>query len=117
MLLRFELGAPNSSQYAIALAALTALDEQLLAAGAIPPLYRSGTRYRRERPDVWTTADICYRRGYGDCEDLAAWRCAELRRQGILATVVAREMRPRKFHAVVRWPDGRIEDPSKRLGM
>lgn len=117
MRLVLELAIPSEREYRIALAALTALDEQLLSAGRVPALYSSGVKYRREKPDVWSTADICWRRGYGDCEDLAAWRCAELRLSGVRATVEPKEMRPRKWHAVVRHPDGRIEDPSRRLGM
>jgi hypothetical protein len=52
---------------------------------------------------------------------LACWRAAELQAQGIAAhpVFVWRKMKngSHLYHIVVRWPDGRLEDPSKRLGM
>jgi len=58
----------------------------------------------------------------GQCEDLACWRAAELVvRHGIQArpdfTCDARGDGSRLYHIVVRLPDGRIEDPSRNLGM
>jgi len=58
-----------------------------------------------------------YARGGGDCEDLAAWRAAELRIAGEPARVVVVRSAPGVLHAVVRRANGRIEDPSRRLGM
>lgn len=56
-----------------------------------------------------------------NCEDLACWRAAELQAQGIAAhpVFVWRKMQngSHLYHIVVRWPDGRLEDPSRRLGM
>jgi hypothetical protein len=75
-----------------------------------------------------------------DCEDLAGHRAAELRclplwlcaeqelpdvaaalASGELAGIPARAVcirtGKRVYHAVVKWPDGSIEDPSRRLGM
>lgn len=86
------------------------------------PLYSSGVYYQRERrgSEQWATIPIVRRRGYGDCEDLACWRAAELQEQGSGARAIALE-RPRRngrlYHVVVRLPNGRIEDPSRRLGM
>jgi hypothetical protein len=57
------------------------------------------------------------RRGGGDCEDLATWRAAELRAVGEPARVIVYRSAPSVLHAVVRRGDGRIEDPSRRLGM
>lgn len=58
----------------------------------IPPLYSSGVEYDRE---PWAGlfeefADITtvLNRGWGDCDDLAAWRVAELLEQGELAADV-----------------------------
>lgn len=50
-----------------------------------PLLYNSGVEYERE---PWSTheefADMAtvFRRGWGDCDDLAAWRTAELQEAG-----------------------------------
>ncbi len=57
-----------------------------------------------------------------NCEDLACWRAAELRvREGILAEpTFIWKLRPNGgylYHILVRYPDGRIEDPSRTLGM
>lgn len=88
-----------------------------------PPLYTSGVVYKPEsvisgkRLEEWLTPDVVLARGRGDCEDLAAWRAAELRKRGIPARAVAIRSGKRKFHAVVKWPDGSIEDPSRVLGM
>jgi len=85
----------------------------------VPALYSSGVRYRRDKGETWDSAQICCRRGWGDCEDLAAWRAADLRLRGIPArAVVQRSKTPGvSWHAVVQLPNGRIEDPSRRLGM
>jgi len=85
----------------------------------MPPLYESGVRYKRESigSENWQTVRQLYRAGIGDCEDLAAARAAELRMEGIPARAIAIRTGPRKYHAVVRWPDGAIEDPSRLLGM
>lgn len=110
-----------------ALLGLQSADELILRRAAargrpLPPLYRSGVRYRRETPgtESWDTADRCMRRGWGDCEDLAAWRAAELRVSGgdpgAHVTIVPTS-HARQWHAVVRRGDGRLEDPSRRLGM
>lgn len=57
-----------------------------------------------------------------NCEDLACWRAAELRvRFGVQATPTftykVRANGSYLYHITVRLPDGRIEDPSRRLGM
>lgn len=83
----------------------------------LPPLYSGAVRYRREKPDKWLTPSDVFAQGYGDCEDLAAWRCAEIRSQGGQCSAVAYRTGRRMWHVVVRHSDGRIEDPSKRLGM
>lgn len=87
-----------------------------------PPLYRSGVVYRREESgqEEWETIPLVLTCGYGDCEDLAAWRAAELRKQGVNAacSFYFRRRGPMSiYHIVVRHPDGRIEDPSSLLGM
>jgi len=84
-----------------------------------PALYESGVRYRKERPgrEKWLTIPQTLRAGFGDCEDLAAWRAAELQMLGIPARAVVIRTGAKMFHAVVRLPGGRIEDPSVKLGM
>lgn len=87
----------------------------------IPPLYSGAVRYRREKPDLWSPPSDVLKRGYGDCEDLAAWLCAQRRSQGKNCRAVAYKAgnvgRKRLWHVVVQYPDGRVEDPSKMLGM
>ena len=82
-----------------------------------PPLYQSGIVYRREQmgAERWQGAGELLRSGMGDCEDLAAYRAAELRMEGEPATVGVIRTRRGSFHAVVRRADGSIEDPSRIL--
>jgi len=82
------------------------------------PLYASGVRYRRNDPgERWQLPSETATRGGGDCEDLASWRCAELRLGGESCRVVVQRTGPRVLHAVVERANGKIEDPSRRLGM
>ena len=89
----------------------------------IPPLYRSGCRYKREPSGQETFRDlyvIMANRG-GDCAHLCAWRVAELQEAGENATIrvtwKTTRRGPRLFHVQVRLGNGKIEDPSKLLGM
>lgn len=87
-----------------------------------PLLYRSGVRYRREfrgPRERWLSIPELLKEKFGDCEDLASWRIAELRMLGVDAKpyVVGRGNR---YHIKVMRHDGNrriIEDPSKALGM
>lgn len=86
----------------------------------VPPLYESGIVYRREPPgrEWWESSlDILgvVQRRSGDCEDLAAYRAAELRLEGEWARVVIERTSRGSFHAVVERADGTIEDPSRVL--
>jgi hypothetical protein len=134
----------------IALEGLTAINEwhmrrslrsieKGIAATVIPPLYASGVRYKEEAPghEDWLDAPAVLKQRHADCEDLAAYRAAELRVAGvdcepvikwqwIPRAMMIRQGYPAKtlppdgvylVHCVVRFPDGRIEDPSKILGM
>lgn len=83
----------------------------------LPSIYESGVRYRRE-PDGrewWETAGDMLNvvsDHSGDCEDLAAWRAAELRYyEGDDARVIIVPTRT-GFHCKVQHDDGSIEDPS-----
>lgn len=111
----------------ILLQALVLRDLAYLRRHGAPALYRAGVRYEREplgRED-WQDIPITLRRRHGDCEDLACWRVAELRLRGIAAKpyVTWRPLRAPDggtltlYHIRVQWPDGRIECPSRVLGM
>lgn len=117
------------------LAALTRIDLHIILAGRgkIPKLYESGIRYRSEPvgQEDWLDVLACLSahkielqggpEATIDCEDLACWRAAELQAEGIAAhpVFVWRKIEDGShlYHIVVRYPDGRIEDPSRRLGM
>lgn len=109
----------------------------------LPPLYRSGVKYKTEgSPELWWDAEEILRNGHDDCEGLAAYRAGELINRGYDAQVYTRLVKVpdkamggsgqkggRLFHAVtaVFGPDGQIkrdrsgtamvDDPSARLGM
>lgn len=102
----------------IALDALSKLCELELRTRSFPKLYASGVRYRREGlgKERWQVPSETLRLKHGDCEDLAAWRAAELRVSGIKARAICVRVRPGLIHCVVQTERGR-EDPSKRLGM
>ena len=98
--------------------ALTAINRAYLAEHQAPRLYQSGVRYQRERGrESWRAVPAILRAGFGDCEDLAAWRAAELQKQGKRARAVLVRVAPRLMHVVVERGGGRFEDPSKVLGM
>jgi len=88
-----------------------------------PLLYKSGVKYffDRDAPDPWQDIPSTLAKGWGDCEDLACWRIAELRHKGkINARPLIRwrkENSHNVYHALLRLPDGRTEDPSVSLGM
>jgi hypothetical protein len=88
-----------------------------------PSLYESGVRYEEEPDgrDDWQDIPETLALRVGDCEDLGCWRIAELRtrvreyaRPFVKRSVVgARTI----YHVAVRRADGRLEDPSRILGM
>ena len=104
----------------------------------VPPLYQSGVRYAEDdagRED-WRDVYAILKRGRGDCDNLVAWRTAELRVAGVAADPVIKwrhipynlavKLYPPNMispnglwmvHCCVRLPDGTIEDVSKNLGM
>jgi len=115
--------APLSGRYlTIMLDALTSIDiEYLRVNPGTPGLYASGVRYRREKGEDWASIPEVLERGWGDCEDLACWRAAELYLSGQLASPFWEEQRRvggrRLYHIMVRHINGRTEDPSRVLGM
>lgn len=88
-----------------------------------PGIYKAGVRYRQEsNAEAWLDIPHIMELGWGDCEDLAAWRTAELRMQGVKAKCYLQwfhqpEQGFTLYHVQVKLPDGSIEDPSKKLGM
>lgn len=108
----------------------------------LPELYSSGVRFQMD-PEHGTGNDeidpppIVFARGWGDCGNLTLWRLCEInaynwqpiiRGSGRRAELVGiRWAKPParalvtwiggEMHALVRHPDGTIEDPSKILGM
>jgi hypothetical protein len=111
------------------------LNQGYLGCHKVPPLYRSGVRYQNEPLNLLTLGGKPFEnveefalipaiieRGWGDCDDLAPWRCAELRQNGQRAQIRIQWLTdPRTnqkiYHVVVRHADGSIEDPSAKLGM
>lgn len=87
-----------------------------------PPLYQSGVRWApEEREEVWKDAPEVLRDGAADCEDLTAFRLAELRLSGAEASPLVEWEEAGdgaiNFHALIVHADGSREDPSERLGM
>jgi hypothetical protein len=110
----------SAAFYQAAIEGLSMLDEQILELSPdFPRLYEADVVYRKEKRDTWRHADDVLCSGWGDCEDLAAWRVAELRVSGEDpdAYVYVYQSGPHRFHAVVARGSGRIEDPSLILGM
>jgi hypothetical protein len=110
----------------VLLSALVNINLGWLEGYHVPYLYDSGIRYQQEAPgqEDWQDIPTCLALGYGDCEDLACYRVAELRYHGINATPMLRHRVQRirgqdihVYHVLVAHPDGSIEDPSKALGM
>ncbi len=100
-----------------------------LRATRTPPLYRSGVVYQDEPhdlPDELLDIPTILRRKWGDCMHLSCWRVAELREAGEHARIALAWQRvpsndsdqpSRIFHVLVRRANGKLEDPSKILGM
>ncbi len=109
----------SAANFAASTEGLTTLNQRLLRRRKYPPLYKSGVVYKKERQDTWRPVTDVLRSGWGDCEDLAAWRAAELRNSGedLNAHVAVYRSGPTRYHAIVARGDGSTEDPSRRLGM
>lgn len=121
MLIRLLIPASTEAALNLALETLVVLNLAFLTTTqGVPSLYSSGVKYQREpkgRED-WLTLPLLLERGVGDCEDLAAARAAELRHAGERgARAIVKRVRPGLWHCLVRRADGRLEDPSKKLGM
>lgn len=122
--------ALDAERVRLAVEVLAAANEALFRARPeLPGVYESQVRYFRPEPDDedddfddWA---VVLERGYGDCEDLAAARIAELRvrhgiaaRAGFTRVVVQTPEGPQeRVHTWVMHPDGTSEDVSRALGM
>jgi transglutaminase-like putative cysteine protease len=98
---------------------LVAPNVRLIKAGRLPRLYDSGVRYAREPvgKERWQSATELLRSRRGDCEDLAGYLAAEIRvYDGLPARVLIVPNTMGGYHAVCS-VNGRIEDPSRKLGM
>lgn len=87
---------------------------------ALPLLYQAGVRYKREPPgsEVWQLPHETVALGHGDCEDLATWFVAERHLLGDHDWQVhVKFINPVLRHILAMHKDGRIEDPSAKLGM
>lgn len=140
MLICVEFEAPEftnpkifSEQVIALLESIAPVAQRIVA--TLPPLYRSGVRFREEPRgyESLVTPNIVFRRGHGDCAHLCLWRVAELRNQGNpagfrIAWAVPLEksdLSHRLFHVQVRHglPKNTplekrpYEDPSVLLGM
>lgn len=107
----------------------------LIQRGLLPPLYESGVVYGAEVGfEEFADAHTCFARQVGDCDDLAAWRLAELQEEHARALVRGERNRLSPWpdvqlvskpingeqvlvHVLVRDWDGTVEDPSRVLGM
>lgn len=92
-----------------------------------PPLYdwrsNGAPIVYREEPrgeEKWKDIPTIYSDGFGDCEDLACARAAELTMGGISSvpfSVLRQYGNIGVYHILVRRSDGYTEDPSYALGM
>ena len=121
-LMRIALAVPRRRRaYELLLDALTSVDVWARRLVHFPSVYGS-VRYERELDgsEVWASTPALFSRGYGDCEDLACDRAAELVTRGIPAVAAlqheGRVGAVEQWHVVVARESG-IEDPSATLGM
>ena len=99
---------------------LCQINKTYLQTHKVPPLYRTNVIYEAETGEEWKDIYHILKDGYGDCEDLACWRIAELQMAGINARPYIKWRKDKGvwvYHALVWLPGNRIEDPSLALGM
>jgi len=106
------------------LEAVTRLNEALIAEGHAPTFsqaVKNGLQWKPEPPGAerFDHAMKTTARGWGDCDDLAPHRAAELRVTGIDPAARARVYKsgPGRWHAIVERGNGTLEDPSRTAGM
>lgn len=116
MALTFVMTVPAGAPLNGALEGLVCANVALMQA-SLTPFPHIGTTdvlFRQERRsgvERWQTAPELLRSGVGDCEDIAGYHAAWLRCYGSLdAEAVAVPTGDKRWHAVVRSPDGRQLD-------
>lgn len=123
-IIRITLELPEAEPvYLLLLDALVAINVWARRTWVFPSIYDGLIRYEAE-PDgleLWASTPALFARRFGDCEDLAADRVSQLQLAGVpAATALSLEERSvtgDRWHVLVQHPNGRIEDPSKALGM
>lgn len=79
----------------------------------IPPLYASGVHYEEDKAgrEDWRDCYTVLARGKGDCDNLVAWRVAELRAAGVDAEPVVKWQHiPREVALQLGYPAAMIPD-------
>jgi hypothetical protein len=109
--------SPNLDVLDLLAAQIRIWSRWLSAHREFPKLYQAGIEYRPEEgTENWLSPPEVLQLGYGDCEDLTIWRCAELVASGnpCRPQVKGRAGPAGGFvqHVFVGYPDGRTEDPS-----
>lgn len=126
MLAIIDIDTSNQERAALLVCALLELALEgaraEVRARKVPELYKAGVKYITQPKEAcaFRPPSEVFRRGGGDCKQLVLWRLAELREAGIDAKpriMWIKEPRGFRAHAILRHPDGRIEDPSLNLGM
>jgi hypothetical protein len=118
--------AESKSEIEAYLFALATLNFELgkIRAGGVPHIAWSGVRFRpepreqnRSLPEDFADAWTCCKRGWADCDDLAAWSAADMWTEGhhdarpVLISTPSRDG-SRRWHAVVDTGKGQIFDPA-----
>lgn len=114
----------------IALAAATTANVELMRewrriGRRIPHPYHAGIRYirqpgnigRGDKQERFRLFDAVLKRGGGDCDQLCCYLAAYLQVLGEHATAIPKWSPGVGMHVRVRRAGGRMEDPSRKLGM
>lgn len=117
--MRVETLLEGPQEWADVLEGLVRASVRQRRSGVVPALSSAPhVRYAREPRgrERWQTARETFKRGHGDCEDLAVWLVADARVRGVPARVVVRSSGSRRYHALALIA-GKLVDPSKARGM
>lgn len=79
----------------------------------VPPLYASGVYYEEDPPgrEDWRDCYVVLARGKGDCDNLVAWRVAELKAAGFPAEpVIKYQLIPRDQMIRIGYPANKVGD-------
>lgn len=103
---------------------LVRVDQAEIKRYNLPSLYKTGIVYEHSEPrhdTAWKDAISAYDTGLGNCKVLAAYLIAWNRNRGIrckpFLVQTINDDDTQDWHVAVEYADGRVEDPSKRLGM